>query len=112
MAITRVESLVYGVNDLAAGINYYQDWGLEILEKNSKGAIFATPVGQTIYLLDKNDSSLPSAPSDNKSTVRKTVWGVDSEEELEKFPLSYQGIGKLSFLKVIPSIREMKVGFQ
>ena len=84
MAVTRVESLVYGVNDLAAGINYYQDWGLEILEKNSKGAIFATPVGQTIYLLDKNDSSLPSAPSDNKSTVRKTVWGVDSEEELEK----------------------------
>ena len=75
MAVTRVESLVYGVSDLAAGINYYQDWGLETLEKNSKGAVFGTPVGQTIYLIDKNDSSLPSAPGDNISTVRKTIWG-------------------------------------
>ncbi len=47
------------------------------------GAVFATPAGQTIHLLPIDDPSLPSAPDGDGSTVRQTVWGVDTADDLE-----------------------------
>ncbi|MDA0654445.1 MAG: VOC family protein [Proteobacteria bacterium] len=84
MSITRVESLVYGVADLAAGIRYYENWGLKAAERGDNGAVFATPAGQTIHLRPIDDPSLPAAPDGDRSTVRQTVWGVDSADDLEK----------------------------
>lgn len=83
MAITRVESLVYGVSDVEKGIRYFDDWGLEPVERGAAGAIFRTPVGQTVHIRPMDDASLPSAPDGDKSTVRRTVWGVDSADDLE-----------------------------
>ena len=45
MPITRVESLVYGIADMASGIRYYQDWGLETVEQGERSAVFKTPSG-------------------------------------------------------------------
>jgi catechol 2,3-dioxygenase-like lactoylglutathione lyase family enzyme len=83
MPISRVESLVYGVADTAAGIRYFENWGLEAAEQGKSGAVFATPAGQTIHLLPIDDSSLPPAPDGYRSTVRQTVWGVDTADDLE-----------------------------
>jgi catechol 2,3-dioxygenase-like lactoylglutathione lyase family enzyme len=83
MPINRVESLVYGVADLAAGTRYYENWGLELVESSDSGALFKTPAGQTIRLLPMDDPSLPAAPDGEKSTLRQTVWGVDSPDDLE-----------------------------
>jgi len=83
MPISRVESLVYGIADMAAGIRYYQDWGLEAVERGEHGAVFSTPAGQTIRLLAIDDPSLPPAPDGDRSTARHTVWGVDTADGLE-----------------------------
>ena len=83
MAISRVESLVYGVADMVAGIRYYENWGLEAVEQGAKGALFKTPAGQTIRLLPIDDPALPPAPDGDHSTLRQTVWGVDSADDLE-----------------------------
>lgn len=83
MPIMRVESLIYGVTDVDAGIRYYDDWGLEAVERGSQGAVFKTPSGQTIHLRSTDDSSLPTAPDGDHSTVRQTIWGVDSAADLE-----------------------------
>ena len=83
MPITRVESLVYGIADMAAGIRYFENWGLEALEQGERGALFRTPAGQTIRLLPIDDASLPPAPDGDRSTVRQTVWGVESADDLE-----------------------------
>ncbi len=83
MPITRVESLVYGIADMAAGIRYFEDWGLEAAEQGERGAVFYTLAGQTIRLLPIDDPSLPPAPDGDRSTVRQTVWGVDSADDLE-----------------------------
>lgn len=82
MTIERIESLVYGVEDLDAGIRYFADWGLEELERGKNGAIFRTQENQTIILRAADDATLPTAPSPG-STLRETVWGVDSREALD-----------------------------
>ena len=83
MPITRVESLVYGIADMASGIRYYQDWGLETVEQGERGAVFKTPSGQTIRLLSIDDPSLPTAPDGDRSSTRQTVWGVETADDLE-----------------------------
>ncbi|NKB50463.1 MAG: hypothetical protein GKS02_13985 [Alphaproteobacteria bacterium] len=82
MPITRVESLVYGVTDMAAGIRYYENWGLEAVERSDSGAVFRTPAGQTISLRPIDDATLPTAPDGEQSTLRQTVWGVESADDL------------------------------
>ncbi len=82
MPITRVESLIYGVADMAAGIRYYEDWGLEPVERSERGALFKTLAGQTIRLRPIDDASLPPAPDGDRSTVRHTVWGVETDDDL------------------------------
>jgi len=83
MPISRVESLVYGVADMAVGIRYFENWGLETIEQGESGAVFTTPAGQSIHLRLIDDPSLPPAPDGDGSTVRQTVWGVDTADDLE-----------------------------
>lgn len=83
MPITRVESLVYGVADVAAGIRYFEDWGLEAAEQGKNGAVFNTPVGQTIHVRPIGDPSLPPAPDGDRSTLRQAVWGVETDDDLQ-----------------------------
>ncbi len=81
MTIERIESLVYGVEDVAAGIRFFEDWGLEKLEGGATGADFRTQENQTIHIRSSDDAGLPPSPEAG-STLRQTVWGVDSSAAL------------------------------
>ncbi len=83
MKILRIESLVYGVDDLDASIRYYEDWGLALERRGTHGADFVLPSGQTICLRANDDRSLPD-PVENGSTVREVVWGVDGGASLDE----------------------------
>lgn len=82
MTIQRIESLTYGVTDMAEGIRFFEDVGIEKVEGGAKGAAFRTPTNQFVFLRDINDPSLPSAPEDGP-TMREPVWGVDSQASLD-----------------------------
>lgn len=82
MTITRVEKLIYGVEDMEAGTRYYRDWGLEPLEGSSQRAVFRTRVHQTIELRPADDPLLPPTPDPAKSTLRAAIWGVDYADNL------------------------------
>jgi catechol 2,3-dioxygenase-like lactoylglutathione lyase family enzyme len=83
MPVIRVESLIYGVEDVAAGTQYFEEWGLACREKGAKGAEFALPTGQSVQIRAASDPSLPK-PIEGGSTVRETVWGVDGKAALEE----------------------------
>src|SRR4029077_16610919 len=83
MTISRIESVAYGVEDVAAGIRYFEDWGLECVERGEGGADFATPAGQSILVRSATDATLPP-PVQKGSTLREVIWGVDSGGGLEK----------------------------
>ena len=83
MTISRIESLVYGIEDMDAGIRYFEDWGLECLERGADGAHFATPAGQSVVLKMATDASLPDA-IERGSTLREVIWGVDDAADLRR----------------------------
>ena len=83
MTISRIESVAYGVEDVPAGIRYFEDWGLECVERSEHGADFATPAGQSILVRSSTDAALPPAVQ-NGSTLREVIWGVANGGTLEK----------------------------
>ena len=83
MAITGVQSVVYGVEDLEKSIRFHRDFGLDAVSENGAGADFELADGSTILVRRKDDPSLPDDAL-SKPTVRELIWWVDSEEALDK----------------------------
>ena len=83
MPIMRVESIVYGVDDVAAATSYFEEWGLKRREKGVSGAEFALPTGQSVQIRGTGDSMLPKA-IEGGPTVREVIWGVDTQSEFDK----------------------------
>lgn len=82
MTILRVETVTHGVEDVAAGIKFYEDWGLDCLYRGVHGADFALPSGQMVCVRSARDGSLPP-PVESGSTVREAIWGVDFRSTLD-----------------------------
>jgi catechol-2,3-dioxygenase len=82
MGIQRIESVLYGVEDLELCRRFFEDVGLELVEAGTTGVSFRTPVNQFVHLRRANDPALPPA-MESGSTLREVVWGVDSPEALE-----------------------------
>ena len=83
MTILRIESLTYGVEEPEVGIRYFEDWGLETVERGSSGAVFRTQENQVVQVRAADDPALPPAP-DQGSTLREAVWGVDDAAGLDR----------------------------
>ena len=73
MTITRIERVVYAVDDIVLCTRFFEDFGLERLR---------TAVGQQVSLRSVDDPGLPAALEDGP-TLREVVWGVDSQESLD-----------------------------
>jgi catechol 2,3-dioxygenase-like lactoylglutathione lyase family enzyme len=82
MTIKRIESVTYGVADMAKGIRFFDDIGLQKIDEGARGASFRTPVNQFVHLRDIGDASLPKVP-ESGPTMREVVWGVDSKASLD-----------------------------
>lgn len=74
MTITRIERVVYAVDDIPRCTRFFEDFGLRDLR---------TGVGQEIRLVPMDEPGLP-APLEDGPTLREVVWGVDSQEALDE----------------------------
>jgi catechol 2,3-dioxygenase-like lactoylglutathione lyase family enzyme len=81
LAIQRIESVVYGVEDVPTCVRFFEDFGLELVETDEGGATFRTPVNQKLHLRRLDDESLPPALEEG-STLREVTWGVDTPDAL------------------------------
>ena len=59
MTITRVEKLIYGVEDMETGANYYRDWGVDEVEAGPERTVFKTRTNQLIELRDRRRGHSP-----------------------------------------------------
>ena len=87
MGIVGIESLVYGVVDVAAAVKFHLDWGLRPVRRSADRAEFALEDGTTVVVCNADDPALPVPhirwkPELEGSTVREVVWGVDTPESL------------------------------
>src|SRR5262245_52965155 len=83
MKILGVDTVVYGADDVATGIKYFDDWGVPAADRGAHGADYRLPSGQTIRLRSSKDGSLPAAVEAG-STAREIIWGVDEKAMLDK----------------------------
>lgn len=82
MAIERIESVTYGVDDLEECTRFFTDFGLTLVEQTKGQSVFTTQVGQTLVLRPVDDPELPPAVETGPG-IREVVWGVDSQEAFD-----------------------------
>jgi hypothetical protein len=81
MPITRIEEVIYGVEDIALCARFFADVGLESAGASADCTSFRTPVNQFVRLRKLDDSSLPPAVGPGPN-VREVVWGVSDPADL------------------------------
>jgi catechol 2,3-dioxygenase-like lactoylglutathione lyase family enzyme len=82
MSIERIESVTYGVDDLAECTRFFVDFGLELVEHGDDRAVLTTQVGQKVVLRPNGAPGLPAAVETTPG-IREVVWGVDSQQSLD-----------------------------
>jgi catechol 2,3-dioxygenase-like lactoylglutathione lyase family enzyme len=81
MALLGVQSLIYGVDDLAAAAHFYDDFGLQATARSDTGIDYALEDGSTVLLRRKDDAALPPRFTETAG-VREVIWGVDTPAAL------------------------------
>ncbi len=79
MAITGVDSVVYGVDDLEVARKFWTDFGLAPLDG---GQYFATVENAIVEVRRADDSALPAGIAQG-NTAREFIWGVESQVDLD-----------------------------
>tara|TARA_R110002050_G_scaffold262691_3_gene402943 strand:+ start:364 stop:1359 length:996 start_codon:yes stop_codon:yes gene_type:complete len=82
MNITGLETLVFGVENLADCAQYLTDYGLIAVDTNDQGGRFEALDGTAIVLAHTDDETLPAALG-NGCLLRKTVMGVANQASLD-----------------------------
>ena len=82
MKILGPDTLVFGVDDVAACAQYLTDYGLKPVNVSERGGKFEALDGTSIVIAHRDNSSLPSAMP-TASMLRKTVYGVADVATLE-----------------------------
>ena len=86
MKILGPDSLVFGVDDVAACAQYFTDYGLTPLDVTATGGRFEAVDGTSIVIARRDDPSLP-APMETGTMLRKTIYGVADRETLDAIAL-------------------------
>jgi catechol 2,3-dioxygenase-like lactoylglutathione lyase family enzyme len=82
MAIIGIESLVYGVADIAAATRFFEDFGLPLAARSDAGADFRLQEGSSVLIRRADDPALPP-PFSPEAGPREIVWGVDTAAALD-----------------------------
>jgi catechol 2,3-dioxygenase-like lactoylglutathione lyase family enzyme len=82
MNILGLESITFGVDDLATARRFWNDFGLSEAENGADGAIFETREKATIVVRAIDDPDLAPAPVEG-NTAREFTWGLETQEEVD-----------------------------
>jgi len=84
MNILGLDTLVFGVDDMAGSRQYLLDYGLdEVSYDPAVGGVFEALDGTSITIRHSNDTSLPPLPPGAHSPcLRETIYGVDNAATL------------------------------
>jgi catechol 2,3-dioxygenase-like lactoylglutathione lyase family enzyme len=82
MAILGIETLVYGVDDVARSRQFFEDFGLICERACDTDACFRLPDRSAVAIHAQDDPRLPPTPMVG-SGVREVIWGVSDERDLD-----------------------------
>lgn len=88
MSILGVESVVFGVEDLAEHIRFWTDFGLPLEHADDNEATFRVASGSRVVFYKHGDARLPSPDPFPGDGIKETVWGVDEQAHLDRIAAS------------------------
>ena len=88
MSILGVESVLFGVDDVAENARFWADFGLPMESMSESEAVFRLASGSRVIVMAHGDARLPSPDPFAGNGVKLTVWGVDTAENLDKIATS------------------------
>lgn len=88
MSILGVESVVFGVSDLAEHSRFWSDFGLPLETQGETETVFRLASGSRVILRRHGDPRLPSPDPFAGDGIKETVWGVDTADNLERIATS------------------------
>ena len=88
MSILGVESVIFGVSDLAEHVRFWTDFGLPVESVSDTQAVFRLASGSRVVLVRHGDGRLPVPDPFAGDGVKETVWGVDCQASLDRIAAS------------------------
>ncbi|MBC2667606.1 VOC family protein [Novosphingobium piscinae] len=88
MTVLGIESVVFGVADLAEHTRFWTDFGLPLDHADAGESVFRLASGSRVILLPHGDPRLPTPDPFAGDGIKETVWGVDSPASLERIAAS------------------------
>ncbi len=82
MKILGLESVTFGVDDMATARRFWSDFGLSEVANGADGAVFETREKATIVIRAIDDPGLAPAPVEG-NTAREFTWGLETQEEVD-----------------------------
>jgi catechol 2,3-dioxygenase-like lactoylglutathione lyase family enzyme len=83
MAIVGIETLLYGVNDVAECTRYFTDFGLPLLEGSDSHAHFRLDEGSNVIIRHIDAPEIPKSALVGTG-VCETIWGIDRQDSLDR----------------------------
>jgi len=77
-----IDRITYGAEDMAAGVKFFEDWGLKLVSSDANVALFETLDGTEAEVRPIDDPALPP-PIEEGPTLREVIWGVETDQDLE-----------------------------
>ena len=81
MNVNGLDSVIYGVYDLAAGKRFWSEFGLSLEEESESRLLFAAQDSSTVEVRLADDPALPPRIEPGPG-VRESIFGVPSEQDL------------------------------
>jgi catechol 2,3-dioxygenase-like lactoylglutathione lyase family enzyme len=81
--INGIETVIYGVDDVALCTRYFVDFGLPLMEQSESAAHFRLDEGSNVIIRHVSDPAIPR--SSLKGTgAHEVIWGVRTQEGLDR----------------------------
>ena len=82
MAISGIDRVTFGVEDLGQCRAFFLDFGLKLVRETDAALDFETLNGCEVFFRRMDDPSLPVA-IESGSTLREVIWSADSKADLD-----------------------------
>jgi catechol 2,3-dioxygenase-like lactoylglutathione lyase family enzyme len=90
VALTGIDRVTFGVEDLAVARRFLEDWGLTDVGSREGALVFETRDGTEVAVRHHADPVLP-AGMEPGATLREVTWGVTQDSDLELIAARLKG---------------------
>jgi catechol 2,3-dioxygenase-like lactoylglutathione lyase family enzyme len=94
--INGVETIIYGVEDLATCVRYFVDFGLPLIENNAREALFELEEGCSVILRPLAEAQVTGQKLEGYG-VQQVIWGVPSQKYMDRLVAKLRKVTEVSF---------------